>query len=227
MQSTVIPGAVAALLLTIIADGVLAQAPGTGSGGSCTQVIGFSQVGQQNGGWYVTGGAFEARAGDDAWQLLWQNGASVDRWKSPDYAGWDQALISPCASNSDSPDRVVLSVSGPHGDDVSAWQADIEAAVATIRQKLPSVKLIVLQAVVGAPRNSPCYRDRSVRAAWQHYPIREAIRNVVTSDSEIREGFAPLVGSCDGYRDSLGHLTADEAVVVGDKTAGYYTNSAP
>ena len=74
-------GSVVPMLLGILSPELHAQT----SGVSCTQVIGFSQVGQQNGGWYVTDGAFESHAGDDALQLLWQNGAGVDRWKSPDY----------------------------------------------------------------------------------------------------------------------------------------------
>jgi hypothetical protein len=194
---------------------------------NCTEVIGFSQVGQQNGGWYVTGGAFEFHVEDDEWQLLWQNGAGVDRWKNPEYAAWNLDRISGCASDSELPDRVVLSVSGPHGEDVSAWQADIEATINTIRELLPSVGPILLQSVVGAPPESSCNLDRRVRAAWQHYPIREAIQNVAASDPGISEGYAPVVATCDDYRDALGHLTAEGAVTIGNALGAYYANLKP
>ena len=88
---------------------------------NCTQVIGFSQVGWDNGGWYMTGGAFESQAGNAAWQLLWENGAGIDQWQNANYSGWNKSITSPCASGSNAPERVLLSVSGSYSDNVNAW----------------------------------------------------------------------------------------------------------
>ena len=49
---------------------------------NCSMVIGFSQVGSPNGGWYVAGSGsvsdFEQITGDANWQLLWKSGGGVD-----------------------------------------------------------------------------------------------------------------------------------------------------
>lgn len=64
----------------------------------CTQVIGYSQVGALN-GWFTRDGVFESIVGTDHWQLLWNNGATLDHWQNPNYFGWNNALVSPCATN--------------------------------------------------------------------------------------------------------------------------------
>jgi hypothetical protein len=53
---------------------------------------------------------FESIVGNDHWELLWNGGAGVDRWRNPDYEGWTRALVSPCPGE-DPPDRVLLSIS--------------------------------------------------------------------------------------------------------------------
>jgi hypothetical protein len=126
----------------------------------CTQVIGFSQVGAANTGWYTAGVSasnFEQIVGDSIWQLLWNGGAGVDKWKDPTYAGWNNTIVSACLTNSTAPDRVLLSISGPHGTNVAQWVADINSTIGTIRIKYPSVQHIILQPVVGGPVHQTCY----------------------------------------------------------------------
>jgi hypothetical protein len=200
---------------------------------ACTQVIGYSQVGQRRGGWYVSGGVFESIVGADHWQLLWNGGAGVDRWQDPDYRGWSNRIVSPCRDGSDRPDRVVLSISGPYGDDEQAWARAIEATVGTIRQKIPSARQIVLQPVVGGPDGRTCSPPGRptgrVRASWQHRHIENAIKEVVarharSGDTEVAlvAGFSPTVRTCDDYSDALGHLTPEGAQAAGRATGEYY-----
>ena len=179
---------------------------------TCTQVIGYSQVGQPRGGWFVSGGAFESVVDDARWQLLWNSGAGVDRWQNSDYRGWTKPVESPCTEGP--VDRVLLSVSGPYGDDVDAWSDAIEATLTTIRTLLPEVKTIVLQPVVGGPDHQPCPSGGTdVRASWQHAYIDEAIDRVVGGD--VHAGASPEVRSCDDYTDAVGHLTEDAAEAIG------------
>ncbi|MEM9190384.1 MAG: hypothetical protein AAGF12_14460 [Myxococcota bacterium] len=185
-------------------------------GGSftCTQVIGYSQVGESRGGWFTTGGAFESVVDDDRWQLLWNGGAGVDQWQNSGYVGWTRSVISPCATASGAPDRVLLSVSGPYGDDEMAWATAIQATIAQIRAKLPSVRQIVLQPVVGGPMHQGCMQGCGlVRASWQHAHIDAAIARVVGGD--VVAGFSPEVRTCADYRDGLGHLTSAGAEAAG------------
>jgi hypothetical protein len=176
---------------------------------ACNLVIGYSQVAQ----WYPS---FETVVDDSRWELLWQGGAGVDRWSNPDYEGWSQPIRSPCRVRSGDPERVVLSISGPYGDDVDQWTRKIQETIQVIRAKYKHVQQIVLQPVVGGPGTS--------RAARQHPFIVQAIRRVVEADSSgtVRAGPSPQVSSSDGFRDALGHLTTDAASVVGKQIGAHY-----
>jgi len=213
---------------------------------SCTQVIGFSQVGQTGSkdqpgpgfGWYITGGIFESIVENNRWQLLWKGGGGVDQWANPEYDGWNQSIISPCNNNSDAPDRVLFSISGAYGENVKEWSGAIKKAIDTIQQKLPTVEKIILQPIVGGPDKETCQCTRNcdfknspfkktfkkVRASWQHKYIAKAIEQVVTDQKEgfATKGYFPQVGSCLHYIDGLGHLTKEGAEYVGRKLGNYY-----
>jgi len=200
---------------------------------TCTQVIGYSQVGNQippnpNWGWYWAGGVFEPIVGDSKWQLIWRSGGGVDLWKDPAYVGWTSPLQSACTSNSTTPERVLLSVSGPNGSNEALWVSDITATINTIRSKLPSVQQIILQSVVGGPGHATCplgcdeLSGTCVRASWQHKYIDNAIATVVTAETGVIGGFSPEVTTCADYVDSLGHLTLEGASAVAQSIGNYY-----
>lgn len=213
---------------------------------SCTQVIGYSQVGQtgskdQRGpgfGWYIAGGIFESTVDDNRWQLLWKGGGGLNKWANPEYEGWSQTILSPCKNNSEAPDRVLFSISGPYGKDVKVWSNAIKKAIDTIQQKLPAVEKIILQPVVGGADGNacPCIRNcnfenspfqttfKKVRASWQHEYIAKAIEQVVANkknDIAIK-GYFPEVEFCTNYIDGLGHLTKQGAEYVGKTLGNYY-----
>jgi hypothetical protein len=166
----------------------------------CTHVIGYSQVRQ----WYEAG--FEDVVEDDRWQLRWNGGAGVNMWRNPDFEGWNNPIASPCSTQSDAPDRVLLSISGPYGDDESAWAEAIADTIANIRDKHPTATTILLQPVVGGPNHMDCFfGGQLVRASWQHAHIDNAIASLVGGD--VIAGASPEVGDCSHYVDELGHLT--------------------
>lgn len=202
-----------------------AEAPAVGrqSAFECTQVIGFSQTAQ----WYGIrdGEHFERQPGidGDRWQLLWHGGAGVDLWADPDYEGWDPSvpatsLVSPCVSRSDRPDRVVLTISSA---DIGAdsppevWAAEIEAAIATIRDKY-SPRRIVLQPVVGGTPEALC----ETRASNNHLAVVSAIELVTTN--RIVRGPYPEVEDCSWFSDSTGHLARRAGSLVAEDIAVCY-----
>ena len=192
---------------------------------ACTLVIGYSQVGLRAGGWFMTNGTFESIVDDTRWELKWNGGGGVDLWHDADYEGWDQPIESACETNPDAPDRVLLSVSGPHGEDHDAWVTDIEATVDQIQAQYPSVQRIILQAVVGGPDDGLCeFEGESIRASWQHPYIDAAIATVVERQPSdlLVEGLSPEVRTCDDYRDSRGHLTRQAGAALGRIIATYY-----
>jgi hypothetical protein len=192
----------------------------------CNLVIGYSQVGQTNGGWFVAGGAFEEEVVDDDWQLLWNGGAGVDMWQNPNYTGWSNSLISPCASNSIAPVKVLLSISGPYGADVQRWKSAIDSTITVIKSKYPSVAQIILQPVVGGPGHATCMLGNdSVRASWQHKYIDQAIALVVADKMDVIAGYSPEVDNCNDYADALGHLDPTAATAIGREIGQYYAAS--
>lgn len=235
------------LLIFSIRDGTKLLAQGSGHlSYSCTQVIGYSQVGQtgskdQRGpgfGWYIAGGIFESTVDDNRWQLLWKGGGGVNKWANPEYEGWNQTIISPCNKNYHNPTRVLLSISGPYGKDVKEWSNAIELAVDTIQEKLPTIEKVILEPVVGGPNEEacPCTRNcnfenspfqttfKKVRASWQHEYIAKAIKHVVSSQRQsiAVKGYFPKVKYCSHYIDGLGHLTKQGAEYIGKKLGSYY-----
>jgi hypothetical protein len=194
------------------------------------------------------GARFETLAGNGSWQALWNGGHGVDKWGITDYEGFGLEafgdglgkcidgrqclkIYSPCSDPAASmaPERVILSISGPFGDDVNAWRQWIENSITNIINKVgvwdpktrrvpvPTVRTIILQPVVGGPaeQRCPAVRDRgvcagAVRASCQHPYIDQAIARVVSgwsrTDVKVMAGCSPEVRSCEDYGDSLGHL---------------------
>lgn len=239
----------------------------TSSNFSCTMVIGYSQVGltplESPGpgygeGWYVAPNNtrnFENLVDDDRWQLLWESGHGINQWQNPGALGWSRWaskqypwFASPCATNSATPDRAILSVSGPYGTDLNLWRTNIKAAITTILQQVPSVQQLVLEPVVGGPNHQtcPCNPEPgsimqcgcdtcdgiNVRASQQHPFIDTAISQVLQEIQsgnynppggvEVVAGFSPEVATCSGYYDGIGHLTTQGAQAVGISIAQYH-----
>jgi hypothetical protein len=131
--------------------------------------------------------------------------------------------MSPCPDLADAPDRVLLSISGPFGDDEPAWADAIEATIEQIRNKIPSAQQIILQAVVGGPDHMSCpWEDGQVRASWQHAHIDNAIAEVVGGD--VIAGFSPEVENCGQYADAQGHLTQEGSAVAGTTIGNFYSD---
>ena len=209
---------VISLLVAFATASWLTPAAGQDESFSCTLVIGFSQTAQ----WYRASGTFESIVEDDRWQLKWAGGAGVDRWSDPDNRAWDAEVLSACARQADSPDRIVFSISGPFGEDEDAWIDAIERSLELVRQRFPSARSIVLVPVVGGPSHRDCtFEGRRVRASWQHAYIDAAIERVVDADDSglLHAGPSPEVRTCDDYRDALGHLTEEGAAALGSMLA--------
>ena len=185
---------------------------------SCTMVMGFSQTRQ----WFDAG--FQTAAGgSDSWQRLTVNGSEVDVIANPSsafWAAWPSGISSACTTNSLTPDRVILNISGPEQTDPQVWAADILAAVLTTRQKLGN-PLIVLQPVVGGPNHADC----GTRASFNHPYIDQGIALAVAADPSLVAGFSPEVGSCSHYSDDKGHLTSSGASYVAGKVGAYYAGA--
>jgi hypothetical protein len=189
----------------------------------CTEIIGYSTTST----WFPWA---EDQVDASTWQLRWTNGGATRLWADPTYDGWRTTPVSLCAQSSRAPDRVVLDVA--HDDyttDISALEADIRAAVETLRRRYPSVRQIMLQPEHGGPDNGTCpWSDAPsgvIRATYNHPSIEAAIVRVVGGN--VVMGPEPLVRSCDDFADSIGHLTADGARDLGTSNGQFYATRSP
>lgn len=109
--------------------------------------------------WYEAG--FEQSPGlaDDRWQLKARQSGYLTEWSNPTSAFWNQAVQSPCANGSASPDRVVLTVLSwrpPCCTTQAQWEAQVTSAVTTLQAKYAGLKRIDLMTVIRSPGNAPC-----------------------------------------------------------------------
>lgn len=183
----------------------------------CTKVVGFSQTNQ----WFTAG--FENFVENNRRQLLWRSSSNIDLWADPNFAGWSEPLVSPCAQASTNPDRVVLTISGNRNSDPNWWADQIRAVIGVIRAKYPAVRQIVLQPVVGGPNHSVCmFEGQAIRASENHPVIDQGIAKVLGGD--VFAGISPEVRTCADYRDQLGHLQAAGNQVAGETIGRYYAS---
>ena len=212
----------AALVLSVIAP----RAAAAQSASTCTEFIGFSETEQ-----YYATGFIHSVPNPGGYQLRWYSGGSVDLWADRGYAGWGgSALVTRCAQNSGSPDRVVMNVSGDYQSDPNWWAQTTSRVIANIRAKYPSARLIALQPVVGGPGgqrcpiSSPDAKLPFVRATYNYPYIKQGLATLVGGDVVL--GASPEVRSCGDYRagDWAGHLTDAGAQAVGANVAGFWAN---
>lgn len=190
------------------------------SGFTCTEIIGYSQTRE----WFTLGAQALAQSGH--WQLRAVDGASVDRWASLDFPGWNNSNVTNrCVQGADRPDRVVLDISDDYHTDVNWWVQQGSFAIANIRHNRSSAKQIVLQPVVGGPNGQQCPMGGKInRASFNHPYIDQAIDRLVGGD--VLRGPDPTVRSCADYKDDIGHMNDAAAAAVGQSIAQFYTSGA-
>jgi hypothetical protein len=202
---------------------------------TCTEILGFSQSMM----WHETTG-FQQHIDDARWQMRFRAGGDVDLWADPNADAWSPpvaaqclgsgqvVLCTPCAQGSNAPDRVLFTITlQAYESDVQVWAQKIRAAIATIRQKHPQVRQIVLQPVVGGPMHAVCpdpthTQPLGVRASYNHPYIDQAIAVVVGDSPDLVAGFSPEVQSCADYMDDVGHLIEPARGPIGDAIGQYY-----
>jgi hypothetical protein len=197
---------------------------GAQGGFACTELLGFSQTMQWFGKTSSPGHRRPGRPADlsadgflPGWQARITPGASLEKWTSPQFEGWEGRHRSPAHCRREEVDRVIFNVSGsPQPPD--GWARDIAAVAAVIRSRYPGVREIVMQPVVGAGED----QCPEVRAAANQPVIEEGIRRAAQVDGMIRPGPSAKVSACTQFRDRLGHLTEDGAARVRAWLRDYY-----
>jgi hypothetical protein len=131
----------------------------SGSGGSggaaasgfvCNQVTAMTLTAE----WYNAG--FESGVVNSRWQLKAMEHGYIFEWANPNSTFWNTLVTSPCAQQTTSPDRIVLTVLSWTIVTQPDWETQITGAVNVLRMKYPEVKRIDLITVIRGPKNMVC-----------------------------------------------------------------------
>jgi len=172
----------------------------------CSSVLGLMLTSQ----WYT--GGFETAPGIDnaRWQLKWMEHAYIDEWANVNSTFWGITPVSPCAQNSDSPDRVVLIALSWTITTLAEWESNVTKDVENIKVKYPNVKQIVLMTIVRGPGNKSC-GNTTVVAENTLVPayIDQALADVAAKDPTlVKVGPKAEGASCADFMGTGPHLTA-------------------
>ncbi len=184
-------------------------------------MIGFSVTED----WF-RGGGFEQEQGirDKAWELLAPSGHDVELWADPSEPGFSEPLFSPCDRD---PDRILFQVAAKDWRTLPQAQvvADLEASIANMRARWPTVRVVELIPIVGGPDAQPCPYPTSIGGivdASGMNPVMKDIIAEVADGSDVVAGPDPLLAACAQYRDDRGHLTDDGSRYVASELAQHY-----
>jgi len=184
---------------------------------ACARALGFSQTGQ----WYRHGN-FENYVPRDNWEGQTDGGGNIAQWADPNSTYWNAKIYSPCKFHP--LERVMLNIGYSLNRD--GLVDNIYAAIQNIRDKYPTVRQIVLQAVIGGPddTNICTFGGKNVDAAVQHPVVLDAIQQVLANSpwSGVVGGTDGRVQSCADFSDSSGHLYDPGAAYVAAELGHFY-----
>jgi len=151
--------------------------------------------------------------GTGTWQL--RGGTGIKHWQGAGDAAWTAPLRFPCKENADKPDRVVLGVWGHSGfDSAQEWAGELKKAIATIRLKRPSARLIVIQPAAGGPGCKSGY------ASGDLLPILAAAKMI--EGNGVLPGAEIKVDSCSQLSNWSDDLSPEAARKVAETLGQFY-----
>lgn len=115
--------------------------------------------------WWNQG--FQNGVDDSKWQLKWHHHGHITEWAKPESPFWldtgnanDDSMGAPinskCAQNSDAPDRIVFLALSWALTSETAWTQALDADIANIKSKYPSVKRVDVMTMIRCPKNMQC-----------------------------------------------------------------------
>jgi hypothetical protein len=175
---------------TVGAGGTSSKGGATGTGGAsdagadgplsaktftCNTVLGIDSTSE----WYT--GGFETYVTDSKWQLIYNHPGYVEDWGNPTDAVYSKSPTSPCAANSDNPDRVILNVFADTAGTLTtsaAMVTGLSKAVDTLKSKYSRLKRLDLLTMSRGPSDQQCFSSSNTVVASF---VDDAITKVVAA----------------------------------------------
>jgi len=197
-------------------DGKGGVAPSTGGPFVCSELIGLWVASQ----WW---GTFDKTVVDKAhWQFMFQHHGYLELFTDPASTFWKNPIMSPCATQSATPDRVVFLPFSLTLNTLDVWQMQLTKLVDTIKGKFPGVRRIEIMTTLRSPGNMLCANDKDPGTVVPPY-VDQAIQAVADqSGGLVTVGPKIEVKDCAWWGGGT-DLTGAGNAGVGQLVADYYT----
>jgi len=187
--------------------GASGAAPQGGSAGSasagpftCTMIFGLFTTSQ----WFNgtnPGGASKTflQDGVDAtkWEGKMQKYSYAEKWADPKSDLWNLPTQNPCAMNATTPDRALFVGFSPMTKDQPGWEKLLNAVIANIQAKYPSVKEINIVTMGRAPNNMLCPNNSDVDTVIAPYEDAAFDAVAAASNGLVKVGPKYYVPDCE------------------------------
>jgi len=203
---------------------------------TCTTYVGAALTSE----WWGPG--FEGIVDNAKWQLKWKHHGFVESWGDPQSPYWGDTgdpndlnagspMISPCAQNSATPDRVVFLAMDWVLLTEMDWMDWLEKDLTAIKTKFPSVKWIDIMPTVRCPDNRMCNpqakpgpgaNDGAGPEDCYIPPFEDSAISKVVAAHPDSVGLGPILTAtmCNGGYGA--HLTAADNKLVATAMGNYY-----
>jgi hypothetical protein len=184
---------------------------------TCTHLIGINATEE----WFDAG--FQSIVEDAKWQIVRVHSGFVDLWANPGNGFWNTKVSSPCAMNSDKPDRIIFVGLKFEWTDKKLWVDALTAVVKNLKDKYPGVKRIELSYFVRAPGNKPCGSAPGYRSTI-HPSQDEATAEVVATDPVLLRASPKFeVTACSDFSGNPPHFSGTGNKNVAKLVGAWYT----
>jgi len=182
----------------------------------CSELIGLWVASQ----WW---GTFDKTVVDKAhWQFMFQHHGYLELFTDPASAFWKNPIMSPCAAQSATPDRVVFLPFSLTLNTLDVWQMQLTKLVETIKGKFPGVRRIEIMTTLRSPGNMLCPNDKDPGTVVPAY-VDQAIQAVADQSAGlVTVGPKIEVKDCTWWGGGT-DLTGAGNAGVGQLVADYYS----
>ncbi len=185
--------------------GLVAVAPAMADDESCGAVIGMSVVrNTYHGSTLDTSGNVE---------LIWHPGTTLGQWADPGATMWNNLRTEndcgdPTWATFGFDPSPVRRINGFSGSNQAQFDQLVDAAVANIRNRWPSIERLDLWLIVGTEHGTTCtVGGKVVRGAQLHNDVYDGLVDYLSRHPEVGAG-PDIHIACDGFSDWIGHLNA-------------------
>jgi hypothetical protein len=118
----------------------------------CSEMIGLWVASQ----WW---GSFEMGVDNARWQFMFQHHGYLELFADPASQFWQNGIMSKCAAQSATPDRVIFLPFSLTLKTFDEWHTQLTKVVETMKGKFPGVRRIELITTLRSPNNMLCAND--------------------------------------------------------------------